>query len=43
VLAENFELFGYFIAGLFALTWLTALAVWKIRRYDQESATEVSR
>jgi high-affinity nickel-transport protein len=34
VLAENFELFGYFIAGLFALTWLTALAVWKLRRYD---------
>jgi high-affinity nickel-transport protein len=43
VLAENFELFGYFIAGLFALTWLTALAVWKIRRYDQEPSTEVSR
>jgi high-affinity nickel-transport protein len=33
-LAENFELFGYCIAGLFALTWLTAFAVWKARRYD---------
>jgi high-affinity nickel-transport protein len=39
-LAENFELFGYCIAGLFALTWLTAFAVWKVRRY--ESAPEVA-
>jgi high-affinity nickel-transport protein len=40
-LAENFELFGYCIAGLFALTWLTAFAVWKARRY--ESSPEVTR
>jgi high-affinity nickel-transport protein len=40
-LAENFELFGYCIAGLFALTWLTAFAVWKVRRYD--AAPEVTR
>jgi high-affinity nickel-transport protein len=38
-LAENFELFGYCIAGLFALTWLTAFAVWKLRRYDSPEVT----
>jgi nickel/cobalt transporter (NiCoT) family protein len=34
-LADRFEIFGYVIAGVFALTWGGALLVWRIRRYDE--------
>lgn len=33
-LADRFELFGYLIASLFALTWGGALLIWRVRRYD---------
>jgi nickel/cobalt transporter (NiCoT) family protein len=37
-LADRFELFGYLIAGVFALTWGGALLIWRIRRYDERFA-----
>ncbi len=37
-IAEQFELFGYAIAGLFAATWAGAVAWWKLRGYDRRYA-----
>jgi nickel/cobalt transporter (NiCoT) family protein len=37
-IAEQFELFGYAIAGVFATTWAGAVAWWKIRGYDRRYA-----
>ena len=34
-LADRFELFGYAIAGVFAITWGGALLFWRLRRYDE--------
>ncbi len=34
-LADRFELLGYAIAGVFALTWGGALLLWRLRRYDE--------
>jgi nickel/cobalt transporter (NiCoT) family protein len=31
----DFEILGYVIVGLFAVTWATAVAVWKLRRVEQ--------
>jgi len=30
-LSENFEFFGYGIASIFAITWLSALVIWQRR------------
>jgi high-affinity nickel-transport protein len=39
-LNENFGMLGYFIVGLFALSWLVSIAVYKWKRFDE---VEVSR
>jgi high-affinity nickel-transport protein len=31
---------GYVIVGLFVVTWLVALAVWRIGRFEQRWASE---
>ena len=31
----NFGTFGYFIIGLFALSWIISVAVYKLRRFDE--------
>lgn len=36
--ADHFEQLGYGIVGLFALSWLTAVAVWRLRGYDRRYA-----
>ena len=35
-LADHFEMFGYLIAGLFVLAWLTAALLWKLRYHKAE-------
>jgi high-affinity nickel-transport protein len=37
-LSDNFEAFGYSIAGLFVTTWLVTLGIWRFRGYDREAA-----
>jgi nickel/cobalt transporter (NiCoT) family protein len=37
-LSEQFELFGYAIAGVFAATWAGAVLWWKARGYDERYA-----
>ena len=34
----DFGTLGYAIVGLFALTWLVAFAIWKLRRIEQRWA-----
>ncbi len=34
-LNENFGMLGYFIIGLFALSWLLSIAIYKWRRFDE--------
>jgi high-affinity nickel-transport protein len=41
VLGVNLNLVGYFIFGLFALTWAIALAVWRIARIEEKWAPGV--
>ncbi len=36
----NFELLGYLMLGLFALTWLVASLVWKLRRIEERWAPQ---
>jgi high-affinity nickel-transport protein len=33
-LNANFGLFGYFIIGLFAVSWIASIAIYKWRRFD---------
>jgi high-affinity nickel-transport protein len=33
-LNENFGTLGYFIIGLFALSWVVSVSIYKWRRYD---------
>jgi high-affinity nickel-transport protein len=37
-IGEQFELFGYAIAGVFAVAWAGAVAWWKVRGYDRRYA-----
>jgi nickel/cobalt transporter (NiCoT) family protein len=37
-IGDQFELFGYAIAGVFATTWAGAVAWWKLRGYDRRYA-----
>ncbi len=32
----NFETIGYGIIGIFVVSWLSAMALWKYKRYDEE-------
>jgi high-affinity nickel-transport protein len=34
-LNENFGTLGYFIIGLFALSWIVSIAFYKWRRFDE--------
>jgi len=34
-LNENFGTLGYFIIGLFALSWILSIAFYRWRRYDE--------
>lgn len=34
-IADHFEQPGYGFVGLFALSWLTAVAIWRLRGYDR--------
>lgn len=34
-LGDHFELFGYAIVGIFLTAWLTATAIWKLRRFEE--------
>jgi len=38
----DFETIGYGIIGIFLVTWLVSLAVWKIRRFDQQYTPKLS-
>jgi high-affinity nickel-transport protein len=38
-LNENFGLLGYFIVGLFLLSWIVSIAVYRWRRFDQLDLT----
>ena len=44
-LNENFSALGYFIIGLFALSWILSIAIYKWRRFDElemQAGAEVS-
>ncbi len=34
-LNNNFGTLGYFIVGLFALSWIVSIAIYKWRRFDE--------
>ena len=36
MLSGHFELFGYLIAGLFVLSWLAAITVWRLRGFEEK-------
>jgi high-affinity nickel-transport protein len=38
----DFETIGYGIIGIFLVTWLVSLAVWKIRRFDEQYTPKLS-
>jgi len=38
----DFETIGYGIIAIFLVTWLVSVAIWKIRRFDQQYTTKLS-